>query len=135
MIARLTCLSMLLLVNGIDPANGCFVLAMVHRRGRTMLGGPRSGDTARSMDSRTGEIRYDLVPDGVDAFYPVVMHAVPGGMTGEGRSVYANDPGFSAPVDVVIADRRGNADPSACVTHAPTFRIPPGPEAPARSVD
>lgn len=124
----------LLLANGVDPANGCFVLATVHRRGRTMLGGPRTGVTAWSTDRRTGEVRFDLVPDGIDAFYPVVLHAVPGGMTGEGRSVYANDPGWSAPVDLVVADRRGDAEPSMCAPSTPASRIPPSLAAPARSV-
>jgi hypothetical protein len=85
----------------------------VHRFGKTMLGSGQSGYLSWSLDRRTGEVRFDLVPDGVDAFYPVMLHAAGGGLAGEGRSLFGNQEPFPPP-DLVFADRRGKADPATC---------------------
>ena len=110
--------------DALELANGCFVLATVRRRGRTMLGGPRRGYVAWSVDGQSGAVRFELVPDGVDAFYPVFLHASPQGMVGEGRSVYSNDPGPPLPADLVLAERREEADPSMCSANTPVSRTP-----------
>jgi hypothetical protein len=99
--------------SGREMANGCFAFATVHRFGKTMLGSRQPGYLAWSLDPRTGEVRFDLVPDGVDAFYPVTLHAVGDGLAGEGRSVFSDQEPLPPP-DIVFADRRGNADPAAC---------------------
>ena len=102
--------------SGREAANGCFAFTTVHRFGKTMLGSRQPGYLAWSLDRRTGEVRFDLVPDGIDAFYPVTLYAVRGGLAGQGRSLFSNDQEPLLPPDLVFADRRGKADPAMC-TH------------------
>jgi hypothetical protein len=99
--------------SGREPANGCFAFATLHRFGKTMLGSRQPGYLAWSLDPLTGEVRFDLVPDRVDAFYPVTLHAARDGLAGEGRSVF-DDQAPAPPPDIVFADRRGKADPATC---------------------
>jgi hypothetical protein len=100
--------------SGREAANGCFVFATVHRFGKTMLGSRQPGYVAWSADGRTGQVRFDLVPDRVDAFYPVTLSVVRDGLAGEGRSVFDDQEPSPTP-DLVFAYRRGEADPAMCV--------------------
>jgi hypothetical protein len=109
---------------GVAVANGCFDITRLKPHGRSMLARTGPGYTAWSIEPGSGVLRFDLVPDGIDAFYPVELRAAAGGYVGQGRSVYANEPGTIMPVDLVTIERIGDATPAMCANHAPSATMP-----------
>lgn len=109
---------------GVAMANGCFDITRLKRHGRSMLARTGPGYTAWSIEPGSGVLRFNLVPDGIDAFYPVELRGAAGGYVGQGRSVYANEPGTIMPVDHVTIARIGDAKPAMCANHASSTTMP-----------
>lgn len=109
---------------GLAVANGCFDIIRLKPHGRSMLARTGPGYTAWSIESGSGVLRFDLVPDGIDAFYPVKLRATAGGYSGQGQSVYANEPGAAMLMDHVTIERIGDASPAMCANHAPSATTP-----------
>lgn len=112
---------------GVAVANGCFDITRLEPHGRSMLARTGPGYTAWSIEPGSGVLRFDLVPDGIDAFYPVELRAAAGGYVGQGRSVYANEPGTITPVDHVTIERIGDATPAMCANRKRSATVPDPP--------